>query len=181
MVRVISNVKQEIIAYRKIIKPEMTTLRVLEMKTSSRYLPEALDVYFDDVIDAGERVWDILENYKEIVEALEGTNETVIQHRLNDILLLLTIISVVLLPLTLIQWHRRHERAAALPARPACLLGRHGRHGRDCPSASSATSSTASGSDSTSQDSLDARASKLAPKASSWLPASLPDGAICRG
>ena len=102
MVRVISNVKQEIIAYRKIIKPEMTTLRVLEMKTSSRYLPEALDVYFDDVIDAGERVWDILENYKEIVEALEGTNETVIQHRLNDILLLLTIISVVLLPLTLI-------------------------------------------------------------------------------
>ena len=102
MVRVISNVKQEIIAYRKIIKPEMTTLRVLEMKTSSRYLPEALDVYFDDVIDAGERVWDILENYKEIIEALEGTNETVIQHRLNDILLLLTIISVVIMPLTLI-------------------------------------------------------------------------------
>lgn len=102
MVRVISNVKQEIIAYRKIIKPELTTLRVLEIKTSSRYLPEALDVYFDDVIDAGERVWDILENYKEIVEALEGTNETLIQHRLNDILLLLTIISVVIMPLTLI-------------------------------------------------------------------------------
>ncbi len=102
MVRLISNAKQEIIAYRKIIKPELTTLRVLEMKTSSRFLPESLEVYFDDVIDSGERVWDILENYKEVIEALEATNETVIQHRLNDILLLLTLISVVILPLTLI-------------------------------------------------------------------------------
>ena len=102
MVWEISNVKQEIIAYRKIIKPELTTLRVLEMKSSTRYLPSTLEVYFDDVIDAGERVWDILENYKEIVEALEDTNETVIQHRLNDILLVLTIMSTTILPLTLI-------------------------------------------------------------------------------
>jgi magnesium transporter len=102
MVRSISNVKQEIIAYRKIIKPELTTLRVLENKTGSRYLAESLEVYFDDVIDAAERIWDILENYKEIIEALEGTNETVIQHRLNDILLLLTIMSVAILPPTLL-------------------------------------------------------------------------------
>ena len=102
MVRQISNTKQEIIAFRKIIKPELTTLRVLEMKTSTRYLPESLEVYFDDVIDAGERIWDILENYKEVIEALEGTNETVLQHRLNDILLVLTMMSVIFLPLTLI-------------------------------------------------------------------------------
>jgi magnesium transporter len=108
MVRQISNVKQEIIAYRKIVKPELTTLRVLELKTSSRradvggYLPESLEVYFDNVIDAGERIWDILENYKEVVEALEGTNESVLQHRLNDILLVLTMMSAVFLPLTLI-------------------------------------------------------------------------------
>ena len=102
MVRQISNVKQEIIAYRKIIKPELTTLRVLEMKTSTRYRPEALEVYFDDVIDAGERIWDILENYKEVIEALEDTNETVVQHRLNDILLVLTIMSATILPLTLL-------------------------------------------------------------------------------
>jgi magnesium transporter len=37
-----------------------------------------------------------------VVEALEDTNESVISHRLNDVLRVLTVISVVLLPLTLI-------------------------------------------------------------------------------
>lgn len=102
MVRSISNVKQEIIAYRKIVKPELMTLRVLEVKASTRFGGDSVEVYFDDVIDAGERIWDILENYKEIVTALEDTNETVIQHRQNDVLLVLTIMSVTFLPLTLI-------------------------------------------------------------------------------
>jgi magnesium transporter len=44
----------------------------------------------------------MLENYKEVVEALEDTNESVISHRVNDVLRVLTVISVVLLPLTLI-------------------------------------------------------------------------------
>jgi magnesium transporter len=101
VVRDISNVKQEIISYRKIIKPERATLRVLERHTR-RFLPEELEVYFDDIVDAAERIWDLLDNYKEVVEGLESTNESVISHRQNDILRVLTIFSVVLLPLTLI-------------------------------------------------------------------------------
>src|SRR4029079_15824909 len=49
-----------------------------------------------------ERIWDVLENFKEIVEALESSNESVLSHRLNDVLRVLTAASVVLLPLTLI-------------------------------------------------------------------------------
>ena len=102
IVRDISNVKQEIISYRKIIKPERSTLRGLERYTE-RYLPEELvDVYFDDIVDAAERIWDLLDNYKEVVEALEDTNESVISHRQNDVLRILTVFSVILLPLTLI-------------------------------------------------------------------------------
>jgi magnesium transporter len=44
----------------------------------------------------------MLENYKEVVEALEDTNESVISHRVNDILRVLTSISVIVLPLTLL-------------------------------------------------------------------------------
>jgi magnesium transporter len=101
VVRDISNVKQEIISYRKIIKPERSTLRLLERHVE-RFLPEELELYFDDVVDATERIWDILDNYKEVVEALEDTNESVISHRQNDVLRILTVFSVVLLPLTLI-------------------------------------------------------------------------------
>jgi magnesium transporter len=101
VVRDISNVKQEIISYRKIIKPERSTLRLLERRVE-RFLPEELEIYFDDIVDAAERIWDLLDNYKEVADALEQTNESVISHRQNDVLRLLTIISVTMLPLTLI-------------------------------------------------------------------------------
>ena len=101
VVRDLSNVKQEIISYRKIIKPERATLRQLERRVE-RFLPEELDLYFDDIVDGAERIWDLLDNYKEVVEALEDTNESVISHRQNDVLRVLTVISTVALPLTLI-------------------------------------------------------------------------------
>jgi magnesium transporter len=101
VVRDISNVKQEIISYRKIVKPVRPTLRLLERQVE-KFLPENLELYFDDIIDAADRIWDILDNYKEVVEALEDTNESLINHRQNDILRVLTLFSVVLLPLTLI-------------------------------------------------------------------------------
>jgi magnesium transporter len=100
-VRDISNVKQEIINFRKTIRPQRTVLRDLE-RTKQRYMREDLEVYFDDIVDASERIWDMLENYKEVVEALEDTNESVISHRVNDVLRVLTAFSVVVLPLTLV-------------------------------------------------------------------------------
>jgi magnesium transporter len=101
VVRDISNAKQEIINFRKIIRPQRAVLRDLE-RTKQRYLAQDLEIYFDDIVDASERIWDVLENYKEVVEALEDTNESVITHRLNNVLRVLTSVSVILLPLTLI-------------------------------------------------------------------------------
>jgi magnesium transporter len=101
LVRDIHKVKQEIISYRKIIKPQRPTLRQLE-RSIERFLPEDLELYFDDIVDASERIWDLLDNYKEVVEALEGTNESLISHEQNDILYVLTIFIVVLTPLTFI-------------------------------------------------------------------------------
>jgi len=103
VVRDISDVKQEIINFRKVIRPQRPVLRDLE-KVKQRYLATDLDleIYFDDIVDAHERIWDMLENYKEVAEALEETNESVISHRLNDSIRVLTSISVVILPLTLI-------------------------------------------------------------------------------
>src|SRR5690348_11481251 len=70
VVRDISNVKQEIINFRKVIRPQRTVLRDLE-NLKSRFLATEgdLEIYFDDIGDAHERIWDMLENYKEVVEA----------------------------------------------------------------------------------------------------------------
>jgi magnesium transporter len=137
VVRDIFNVKQEIINFRKIIRPQRPVLRDLE-RTKHRFLAaregEDLEIYFDDIVDAHERIWDMLENYKEVAEALEETNEAVISHRLNDILRVLTSISVVILPLTLIasimgmnSWvpgeHNEEGFFVALAVMAAILIG----------------------------------------------------------
>ena len=109
VVRDISNVKQEIISYRKIIKPERSTLRVLERRVEG-FLPEELELYFDDIVDAAERIWDLLDNYKEVVDGLESTNESVLAHRQNDVLRLLTVISVDDPPADARHRHLRDER-----------------------------------------------------------------------
>ena len=83
------------------MRPQRAVFTDLE-RTKQRYLADDLDLYFDDINDASERVWQMLETYKETVEALEATNESVLSHQLNDVLRVLTVLSVVFLPLTLI-------------------------------------------------------------------------------
>ena len=100
IVRDLSNAKQEIINFRKIVRPQRVALKDLER--TKRYVTGELDIYFDDINDASERVWDMLENFKEVIEGLEATNESVLSHRLNDSIRVLTAFSAILLPLTLI-------------------------------------------------------------------------------
>jgi len=101
VVRDISNVKQEIINFRKVVRPQRTAFRDLE-RNKARYIAEDLDIYFEDIIDASERIWDMLENYKEVIEGLEATNESAIAHSTNETFRVLTAISLIFLPLTLI-------------------------------------------------------------------------------
>jgi len=101
IVRDLSNAKQEIINFRRVVRPMRAVLRDLE-RTKQRYLAEDLDIYFDDITDAAERIWDVLENYKEVAEALEDSNESVLSHRLNEILRVLTAFSAAVLPLTFV-------------------------------------------------------------------------------
>ena len=101
IVRDISNAKQEIINFRKIIRPQRAAFNDLE-RNKQRYIADDLDIYFDDIVDASERIWDMLENFKEVVEALESTNESAIAHRSNETFRILTAFSVIFLPLTLI-------------------------------------------------------------------------------
>lgn len=101
IVREISNAKQEIINFRSVIRPQRAVFRSLE-RAKQRYLTDDLDIYFDDLTDASERIWDVLENFKEIAEGLESSNESVISHGVNDALRFLTAFSVILLPQTLI-------------------------------------------------------------------------------
>lgn len=93
--------KKDIINFRRIIMPQRTILAQLEHK-NKKFLPENLDVYFDDIVDKIERMWNSLENLQELVISLQETNESIISHNTNNIIKVLTLFSVIMLPLTFI-------------------------------------------------------------------------------
>lgn len=102
MLEEISRLKLEIIGFRRILKPLRPVMKTLEMAIN-RFLPEKLEVYFDDITDQIEKIWDLLENFKEVVDALLGTLEANTSYRINNLMRIFTVISVIILPMTLIQ------------------------------------------------------------------------------
>ena len=130
IVRDISNVKQEIINFRKIVRPQRAVFGDLE-RTKTRYIADDLDIYFDDINDASERIWQMLEGYKETVEALEDTNESVLSHRLNDILRVLTVVHRGLPPADADRQDLGHERGRPRRRADRGLLDRHRGDARD--------------------------------------------------
>lgn len=97
----ISIIRRDIIAFRRIIKPLMPVIGSLERK-SRPLLHEDMDEYFGDIADHLSKIWDTLEDYKEVIEGLSDTLNSLTSNRINEIIKVLTLISVILLPLTLI-------------------------------------------------------------------------------
>jgi magnesium transporter len=98
---IIALIKQDIISFKKITKPQRGVISGIDAK-HKRFIPGKLEVYYDDAYDKIERIWEQLENYKEVIESFEKTVESYFSHRTNDIIRTLTIFSVVMLPLTFI-------------------------------------------------------------------------------
>lgn len=100
-VQEISILRRDIIACRRIIKPMIPVISRLEY-LKSRLTGEELEVYFSDIGDALARIWDTLEDQKGIIEALNDTYNSLTTHRTNEVIRALTVMSVVMLPLTLV-------------------------------------------------------------------------------
>ena len=101
VVQDISIVRRDIIALRRIIRPQIAIVANLEQKDRP-FIREELDVYFGDIVDHLNKARDILEDHREVIEGLSETSDSVISYRINEMMRILAIISVVMLPLTLL-------------------------------------------------------------------------------
>ncbi len=100
-VRDISMIRRDVINFRRIIKPQIPVIASLEHKKTP-LLQEDLEDYFGDIADHVAKIWDILEDYKEVIEGLADTNDSLTSNRINEVMKILTTISVIMLPLTLV-------------------------------------------------------------------------------
>lgn len=97
----LSYIRRDIIALRRIIRPNLPVVRLLAGRERD-YLRVDEEAYFGDLVDGLNRLWDMLEEQKEIIEGLDSTLFNVMSNRLNQEMKLFTLITVILGPMTLI-------------------------------------------------------------------------------
>jgi len=100
-VKEISVLRRDIISFRRIIWPIRAVIGSLEPKIR-RFTKMDLAVYFGDTVDHVDKIWDALDEYKEIIEGLNDTYDSLASNRTNDVMRMLTVIAVILLPITVI-------------------------------------------------------------------------------
>jgi magnesium transporter len=97
----IAIVRRDIIALRRIIRHLVPVLEQLE-NIEHPVIREELEAYFGDTVDHVHLARDIIDEDYEVVSGLSDTANTLVNYRINEIIRILTVISVIILPLTLI-------------------------------------------------------------------------------
>jgi len=100
-VKGISILRRDVIAFRRIIWPMRAVIGGLESKVR-RFTMMDMAVYFGDMIDHVDKIWDALDEYKEIIEGLNDTHDSLATNRTNEVIRMLTIIATILLPITMV-------------------------------------------------------------------------------
>lgn len=95
--RNVVNFRRSMQAHKNILKKLESANRQLKFFNTNKS-----KIYFNNLIDKVKEIWDILDSFKESIEAINDTNESLISFRLNHIMKTFTVISVIIFILTLI-------------------------------------------------------------------------------
>jgi len=101
MVEKISVIMRDILDFRRTLKPQKTILDSLKLR-GTEFFGKKMGPYFADIVGDHLRVWNLLENHKETIESLQKTNDSRLSYKLGDIMRILTIISFITFPLSII-------------------------------------------------------------------------------
>jgi len=100
-VQEISLIRRDLISFRRVVHPQIAVIETLE-REEYPFFKEDQEVYFGDIADHIRKIWDGLEDCKEVVDGLADTSNWLTSHRIQEIMRILTIIMGVLAPPTLI-------------------------------------------------------------------------------
>ncbi len=97
--REIHAIKREMLLVRRAVWPMRELVNTMQ-REHHECISETTRVYLRDVYDHAVQSIDILETYREVAIGLTETYMTVLSNRLNEIMKVLTMISVVFIPVT---------------------------------------------------------------------------------
>lgn len=97
----ISITRKNIILVNTIFKPQLPLFHKFESGLIAGYA-ENMEEYWGNILDYNQKMWDMAEDYQELIEGLSKTFDSLQTNRINDIMKTLTFFSVIMLPLTVI-------------------------------------------------------------------------------
>ena len=101
VIQQIALLRRDIISLRRIIRQQIPIVQQLE-SCAHPLLYEHMEEYFGDIADHLFKLRDIIDENYEIINSFADTADTLASYRINEVMRILTVISVIMLPLTLI-------------------------------------------------------------------------------
>ncbi len=97
----ISMIRHDLISFRRVIHPQIPVIEMLE-REEYPFFKEDQEAYFGDIADHTRKIWDGLEDSKEVVDGFAETSNWLTSNRIQEIMRVLTIIMVIIAPATLV-------------------------------------------------------------------------------
>ncbi len=97
----ILTVRRNFINIRRIMQSHKNIIKKL-MLPETNLVNEDLRPFYNKLLTNSKTIWEILENQKEMIDALQNTNESMLNYQISNIMKTLTIFSVIVFPLTLL-------------------------------------------------------------------------------
>jgi len=97
----ISLTRRNIVVFETMIKPALPIFADLE-KGKYPSLNGEMVPYWSNILDHLQKIWDRLEDNKELIVGISESHESILSNRTNEIIKVLTMFTAILLPLTLL-------------------------------------------------------------------------------
>ncbi|MCL2474698.1 MAG: magnesium transporter CorA family protein [Chloroflexi bacterium] len=101
LLKKVSYLRRDTISFRRTMWPMRALINGMEARIS-KYISKNMSAYFGDLIDHMDRVWDALEEVKEIAEGLFSSYSAISLDRTNDVVRVLTMLATIMMPFTVI-------------------------------------------------------------------------------
>jgi magnesium transporter len=97
----IAILRRDIIVLRSIFRPQYEIIQSL-IKGSWPFIQEHLDPYWGDISDHLAQLCLLMDQYSAVIDGLSDTIDTLASHRIDEVVRLLTVTTVLTLPVTLL-------------------------------------------------------------------------------
>lgn len=101
MLREVAVVRRDVIALRHILRPQLEVVRELE-RGDWPFIHDDLDIYWGDISDHLAQLRSMLDEHAEVVSGLSETLDTLASHRIDEVVRLLTLVTLLSVPLTVL-------------------------------------------------------------------------------